>query len=372
MSKEKKILALYLPQYHKVKENDEWWGENYTEWSAVKSARPLYKGHIQPVEPLNDNYYNLSDETGKVWEWQAKLARKYNVYGFCIYHYWFDSEHQLLEKPMEILLSHKEIDINYCICWANETWTRTWYGKESEILMEQKYGNKEEWEKHFKYLLPFFLDKRYIKIDNKPMINIYRTYDINEFESMMRLWNLLAIENGFDGIYIVSGNTNGKIENREELVDAFYNFEPGFTLKHKLSFFETKRYESSVFIRTLYNKMFKKNILERKLDINIVYKNLFNTPLSQTKPVYLGIMPKWDNTPRRGNKGFIYYNASPDNFKKVLSLTLKNSESEFIYINAWNEWGEGAFLEPDKNDKYGYLNAIKEVILDSQQQIYIE
>ena len=201
-----KILALYLPQFHEIPENNRWWGKGYTEWVAVKNAKKYYTDHYQPVVPLQNNYYDLSDETGSVWKWQADLARKYKVYGFCIYHYWFSTGNQLLEKPMEVLLAHPEIDIRYCICWANETWKRTWYSNKKEILKLQEYGTEKDWEEHFKYLVRFFKDKRYIKVDNKPMINIYHSSEIKELSAMRKLWDELAIREGFSGVYIVAGN----------------------------------------------------------------------------------------------------------------------------------------------------------------------
>lgn len=189
-----KILALYLPQYHRIPENDNWWGEGFTEWINVKKGTPLFKGHYQPKIPLNNNYYDLSDGNGEVWRWQAELAREYGIYGFCIYHYWFEGK-MLLEKPMEILLRRKDIDVNYCICWANETWRRTWYGLRNEVLIEQTYGTEDDWKNHFKYLLPFFKDSRYIKIKNRPVIHIYRSSEIENLSLMRTLWDSMAIEN---------------------------------------------------------------------------------------------------------------------------------------------------------------------------------
>ena len=141
-----KILCMYLPQFHEVEENNRWWGAGYTEWTAVKRAKPIYRGHIQPKIPLNENYYDLSDVSARTWKWQSDLARQYGVHGFCVYHYWFKGK-QLLQKPLEILLNHPEIDIRYCICWANESWTRTWYGLEKEMLAEQTYGKEKGWKK---------------------------------------------------------------------------------------------------------------------------------------------------------------------------------------------------------------------------------
>lgn len=198
-----RILALYLPQFHSIPENDKWWGRGYTEWTAVKNAPPLFANHYQPRIPLDNNYYDLSDNSGKTWFWQAELARKFGIYGFCIYHYWFEGK-QLLERPMEILRDHKEIDINYCICWANETWSRNWYAQERTVLVEQRYGDESAWIKHFEYLNTFFRDKRYIKIDNKPVINIYHSQEITCFKEMLECWNRLAIQEGYAGVYIVS------------------------------------------------------------------------------------------------------------------------------------------------------------------------
>lgn len=360
-----KLLSLYLPQYHRIKENDKWWGEGYTEWSAVKSAKPYYKKHNQPRVPLNNNYYDLLNQGVETWEWQAKLAKQYGVYGFCIYHYWFLGK-QLLEKPMEILLNNPEIDINYCICWANESWTKTWYGLETEVLMKQEYGNIEDWKKHFNYLLPFFNDPRYIKIKNKPMINIYRTFDIDKLDEMINVWNCLAIDNGFDGVYIVSGNTHSKLETRHELIDAYYNFEPGFSLKHKLNYLQSLSYYSKTAILQSINRIFNTQLLERKLDIKNIYKVNWKIDNNINKPVFPGTLPMWDNTPRRKYKGFEYTNSSPklfaENLKMIKQNLPKDSEIDFVYVNAWNEWGEGAYLEPDEKYKYQYLEAIKSVL----------
>ena len=166
-----RVMALYLPQYHCFKENDEWWGKGYTEWTAVKRGKPLFKNHVQPRVPLNGNYYDLDKEGLDTLRWQAKLAKEHGIYGFSIYQYYFKG-HKLMQRPMEILIENPDIDINYCICWANETWTRTWYGLESEVLIEQEYGDEKDWGEHFDYCLRFFKDERYIKIDNKPHLQI--------------------------------------------------------------------------------------------------------------------------------------------------------------------------------------------------------
>lgn len=351
-----KVLAMYLPQYHSFKENDEWWGKGYTEWTAVKRGTPLYKNHVQPRVPLNENYYDLVKNGVNTWTWQASLAKKYGVYGFSIYQYWFKGS-QLMNRPMEILLEHPEIDINYCICWANETWTRTWYGLASQVLMEQTYGDESDWRKHFNYNLQFFKDERYIKVDNKPLFQIYKTHDIECLSEMLKCFNEWAKEEGFDGIYVVSGKTGAELETRDELIDAYYYFEPGYTLNHGFSSKDRFIYNITVFTNTVINKLRKNKKLERYINSKTILDGIVNR--SYAKNEFPGIFPDWDNTPRRSYKGLVYKGTNPDSFKKYMKKLI-DKNPEFIYINAWNEWGEGAYLEPDTYREYAYLEAIKE------------
>ena len=358
-----KILAIYLPQYHEVKENNKWWGKGYTEWTAVKKAKPLFKGHVQPKMPLNNNYYDLSDESAKTWKWQAELANKYGIYGFCIYHYWFKGR-QILEKPMEILLKHKEININYSIIWANEDWTRTWYGNSKEILLKQEYGSEQDWEKHFLYLLKYFRDERYIKIDGKPVVNIYRSHHIKDLGKIRSCWNKLAKNNGFSGVYIVAANNHGPIEKRAEFVDAYYNFEPGYTLKHRLSKLKTFKYIISVASRRLYNRLVKgSKVVEHMIDAKWIYDRNYKSNGNIGNRVFVGSFTNWDNTPRVSYRGIIYKNTTPDNFYHNLKEIQRNINSDdFVYINSWNEWGEGCYLEPDSIHRFDYLEMIRKII----------
>lgn len=356
-----KVICMYLPQYHEFKENSEWWGEGYTEWVAVKRAQPLFKGHIQPKVPIDGHYYDLVKEGVETLMHQAELANQYGVYGFSFYQYWFCGR-QLMEQPMELLLAHPEIPLRYQICWANESWTRTWYGLQSEVLMEQTYGGEKEWEQHFQYLLRFFQDERYIKIDNKPVFQIYRTMDIECLPQMLAYFHKRAAEEGFDGIYVVSGNTAGQLETRRNLIDGYYNFEPGFTLKHHLSSIKKMQYNVSVFVRTMYNKISKKKVLERIIPAKWILDSIERRSYDENE--YPGLIVDWDNTPRRSYKGLLYKGTNPARFEQVLRTLkdkLKDREQDFIYINAWNEWGEGAHVEPDQETGYGYLEAIRAV-----------
>lgn len=359
-----KILAMYLPQFHRIKENDEWWGNGYTEWNAVKNAKKYYSDHLQPKKPLNGFYYDLSDEDAKAWKWQANLANKYGVYGFCIYHYWFKTGEQLLERPMEILLRHPEININYCICWANETWKRTWYGVESEILKEQSYGDIEEWENHFYYMLQFFKDKRYIKVNNKPMICIYRSAYIQSLEKMRLVWDELAIKNGFDGVFIVSGNTGQKLDVRSSIIDAYYNYEPVYTYSHNMQFMKKSIIVVKRELKKIINRFKKDKCVQTIIESKNIYER--NTIFASKTKTYLGTFVGYDDTPRRQYKGTVYVGNVEDFYENLCSiarrLTKLGAYDDFVFVTAWNEWGEGAYLEPDETNGYAYLEALKRAV----------
>ncbi len=361
-----KVICMYLPQYHTFPENDAWWGEGYTEWTAVKRGKPLFCGHIQPREPLSDRYYDLVKDGVETWKWQAELAKQYGVYGFCIYQYWFQGR-QLMEKPMEILLQHPEIDLHYSICWANESWTRTWYGIEEEILMKQEYGEEADWRRHFEYLLPFFKDPRYIQIDGKPVLQIYRTFDIECLPKMLSCFRKWAVEEGFAGLYVVSGRTAGEQETRTETVDGYYYFEPGYTLKHDFGAWHQICYHGSVFVKSRLNKIKKKKILERAIPARWILDKIAERDYSEEN-AFPGLIPDWDNTPRRSYKGLVYTGTSPEQFERALGRIAEKIDRKklnYVYINAWNEWGEGAMLEPDKVKQHKYLEAIRRVVMQS-------
>ena len=295
------------------------------------------------------------------WKWQAKLAETYGIYGFSVYQYWFTGK-QLMEKPLEILLRHPEIPLRYNICWANETWTRTWYQLENEILMKQEYGGEEEWEMHFSYLLPFFKDERYIKIDGKPVFQIYRTKDIERLAEMTAYFRKRAREEGFSGIFFVSGNTAGALEDRGGLMDGYYDFEPGYTLKHDFSSWQRTWYNGTVFLKTLLNKCRRKKILERSIPSDWILNAVERRRYGEKE--FPGLIADWDNTPRRDYKGLVYRGTNPKRFGEVLrtlARKVEGREADFVYINAWNEWGEGAVLEPDEVKKYAYLEEVRRV-----------
>jgi lipopolysaccharide biosynthesis protein len=345
-----KLIAFYLPQFHEIPENNKWWGKGFTDWTNVKKSTPLFQGHNQPREPLNDNYYDLLDI--EVMEWQSKVAQEHGIYGFCYYHYWFDGK-LLLEKPLENMLNNKNVTIPFCFSWANEPWARTWDGKDKDVLMPQRYGNEKEWEDHFEYLLQFFEDERYIKENNKPLMVIYKTLHIPHVEKMCEYWNKLAIEKGFDGIYFVETLGGVQKEPCLEISKAALEFEPNLTMaSHSNYLLKVYRHIKKFFYSGIqifdydhiWNKIFTRD------------KNRFD------KKLYLGAFVDWDNTPRKGYRGVVFKNVTPTKFATYLKKQMKRSESDdYIFINAWNEWAEGAYLEPDKRNGFDYLEKIKDL-----------
>lgn len=363
-----KILAYHLPAYHRIPENDKWHGEGFTEWVTTKKGIAFSKDQYQPRVPLDANYYNLSNIDDLAWECQ--LAKKYGVDGFCFYHYWFDGK-LIFEKPTEMLLDRKDINIDFCFAWANEEWRNTWTEKldEPELLLAQNYESDKDWDDHFKYLLRFFKDERYIKIDNKPVLMIYRIEKIPNYEQRFLKWIDLAKEEGLDGLYIIQMiNNDFSRDIKSPIIDSKVDFEPvkTFASREKYAFSKWR------FREALYNKLVRRTFLFNHIFNSVDYagfcKSLLRKKYTCNANYYYSAVVDWDNTARKGKRGWFMKKSSPLIFKryiqKIYSLTCKENK-EFIFIFAWNEWGEGAYLEPDTRNKYGYLEAVKKVVEDN-------
>lgn len=354
-----KTIAIYLPQYHKVKENDEWWGENYTEWTAVKAANRLYEEHEQPRVPLHKNYYDLLNK--ETMEWQADLAKRYSVYGFCFFHYYFKDGRKILEKPAENLLKWKEISMNFCFSWANASWVRTWskvsggsmaskfekYHEGETVLLEQQYGSRKEWKDHFEYLLKFFKDKRYIKINGRPIFLFHEPEIINCLGEMVAYWRELAKENGFPDIYLIGVITN--IYQEYPMLDAVYAHEPRFLFRDYIQYSdESKRDICGRY--NLYKEACRWSYMRR---------------YSQRQKLYFSAFAGFDSTPRHDIRGAIVDKVTPDAFENSFRMICQRSLSqnnEFVFINAWNEWGECNYLEPDTKNGFSFLEAVRKVM----------
>lgn len=358
-----KLLAFYLPQFHEIPENNQWWGQGFTEWVNVKKSRPIFWGQNQPRVPLKDNYYDLS--YSNVMEEQMRLAKKYGIYGFCFYHYWFDGK-KMLEKPVELLLNNNKAKLNFCLSWANEPWTKAWHGNggEKKVLIRQKYGGPDQWTQHFNYLLQFFQDKRYIKINNKPMFLIYRINEMDRYNEMLKLWDKLALENGFDGMHIVSMTAWKERQPKSKFISAKTDFVPGKWLRNQ-SYSYIKSLKHTIFEK--YDRInFWNRLMCNRFDYDKVNKEFLKQ--NHNRHEYRCAFVDFDDTARRGKRATIFFGSTPKKFEKYLSESINKSiaeNNEFLFINAWNEWGEGAYLEPDKKYRYGYLNAVKRAIYKS-------
>ncbi|WP_312767471.1 glycoside hydrolase family 99-like domain-containing protein [Epilithonimonas sp.] len=366
--KEIKYLAIYLPQYHPIPENDEWWGKGFTEWTNVTKAKPLFKGHYQPILPADLGFYDL--RVPEVQEEQAKLAKTYGIDGFIYYQYWFGNKKMLLEKPAEKMLANKKVNIPFCFCWANETWKGIWHGlTESSVLIEQTYPGHDDYMDYFNYLLPFFLDDRYIKIDNKPVFCLYKIKDIPDLDSFLDLFNKLAQENGFDGIYFISvGYTERRIVKDDNRIcgaiaaEAFnkirYNYDPFFSNRF------LRHYEFRIKRKMGYTN----EVIHRKKPLIIDYKRIIDEldiNITNNKVIPC-VMPNWDNSARSGQKSLIFHNSNPELWEKHLDNVVKelkkHSENPpFVVIKSWNEWAEGNYLEPDRKYGHKWLEAVKKV-----------
>jgi hypothetical protein len=350
-----KTIAMYLPQFHEIPENNLWWGEGFTEWTTVRQGKALYSGHQQPKIPLDHNYYDLMDKG--TMENQAVIAKQHGIYGFCFYHYWFDQGRKILEKPAENLLAWSDIEMPFCFCWANQTWARTWsniknanawsdlYEKKAEketesVLLCQKYGRENLWKTHFEYLLPFFRDKRYIRIDGKPLMVIYKSDDIYSLSEMIDYWNSLARLNGFDGIYIIGENCT-----RCKRVDGVMLHQP-----------------MSAFLELVPDH---RGIDKVKIyDYESVWKKILASSKNPLKKTYFMGFVGFDDSPRRGRKGTVVESVTATTFGRYFGKLMEKSEqcgSEVIFVNAWNEWGEGMYLEPDEKNGFDFLEVHRQL-----------
>ncbi len=353
------IIAFYLPQYHPTPHNNEWWGEGFTEWTNVAKAKPLFWGHYQPKIPADLGFYDL--RMPEVKEQQAKLAREAGVTGFCYYHYWFGNGHQELELPFNQVVESGKPDFPFCLCWANETWSRKFWNKEGNVaekedLAVQQYLGEKDNLLHFQTLLKAFNDKRYIRIDGKLLFMIYRPLNFEGIECFIKQWNKLAEENGLGGFYFIGYTLDVEKEHNEIInkgFDAVCSCHLGYGKQTKLMYIWRK------LISVIFNtprKFSYKRMISQLITENEAKNDVFPT-----------IIPNWDHTPRSKNHGYLYSNATPELFEKHCEDALnvianKPSNRKVLFIKSWNEWGEGNYMEPDLKYGHGYIEALKAAI----------
>ncbi|WP_319077462.1 glycosyltransferase WbsX family protein [Enterobacter cloacae] len=350
MKKQTKIkenIAYYLPQFHCIPENDEWWGKNFTEWVQVKAAKKYFKDH-EILQPENGNYYDLSDVS--VIEKQYQLAREHSVTGFCFWHYWFGKGDKLLEKPAESVLESK-IQVRFCFGWANHSW---WNKKINKLLKEQTYPGKEDQIEHIKYLLPFFKDDRYIKIDEKPVFLIFKVYEIPNAKKWISDFREIAKSFGIKDLHII-GEFSKESDIAEYGLDAVVNSRGMF--------------KNRTFLEKVRDKLIQKKIIPEKWfsPRKYSYAKLskgFNSGVTSDNVLPV-IIPRWDSTIRHGKNGWLLQGANPENFKKHIQdvksiLEKRKPEKRIVILKSWNEWAEGNFIEPDNYYGKTYLEIIKQ------------
>lgn len=344
--KKARVIAFYLPQYFPIPENDEWHGKGFTEWTNVTKAKPLFKGHYQPILPSELGFYDLRvPESRKA---QADLAEEYGVEAFCYWHYWFGEGKRILERPFNEVLESGEPNFPFCLAWANASWTGIWYGMQDNMLLEQKYLGESDDEKHFYSVLEAFKDKRYLRVNNKPLFFIYDPTAHPYMQKFMDLWQRLAIMEGLDGIFFVGATRS------DESLDGFDG------TAHIDPFESPKQSKINKIISLIKHRLF--GYPRRIIEYDDVIEFLRNKQLKENEfPV---ITPNWDNTARSGTRGSVIINSSPEKFDLMVKNTLekiqdRSASERIIFVEAWNEWAEGNYLEPDIKYGRSFLEVIK-------------
>lgn len=349
-----KPIAFYLPQFHQIPENNEWHGTGFTEWNNVTSAMPQFVGHHQPQLPVDVGFYDLAHPD--VMYRQVELAKHYGIHGFCFHYYWFSGSKRLLEKPLFNWLENKDLDFPFCICWANENWSKLWDGGNRQVLMKQG-SHVEDAEPFLEDILPFLEDSRYIRVEDKPLLVIYRPNlfkkdDFIQFASRLRA---AAKAQGLEGLYISMVYGDYFEDNPLDWgVDAAVEFPPQRIVTHR----------KYVLDGNPVNPEFKGYVytLDQAIDSGALVAT------NPDFPLFRGIFPAWDNTARKAYSNASVYLQSPEVYQKWLTQLIKwtqehhTPDKQFIFINAWNEWAEGAHLEPDSRYGYAYLQATREAL----------
>ena len=366
-----KAIAFHLPQFHPIPENNEWWGEGFTEWTNVVKAKPQFEGHYQPHLPADLGFYDL--RVAETREAQAKLAREYGIHGFCYYHYWFNGR-RLLERPVNEILKSGRPDFPFCLCWANENWTRRWDGLESEVLLQQVYSAADD-EAHIRHLIPAFTDPRYIKIDGKPLFIVYRANSLPDPLQTTDIWRREAERAGLPGLYLVRAETLPILtgDPRPLGFDSALEFQPRWQLLAGVRIFRRKG-------KWWHRKRLgtREPIFDRAQVCE--YDAFAQAAMSMPTPSYpmiRGVCVGWDNTARRKIGSIILKDSTPEVYAHWLSSVIRancslnanhSPESQFVFINAWNEWAEGNHLEPCQKWQRAYLEATRDVLKNADEE----
>jgi lipopolysaccharide biosynthesis protein len=335
-----RLIAFYLTQFHPIPENDGWWGKGFTEWTNVTKTFPLFDGHYQPHLPTDFGFYDLRvRETRRD---QINVAKQFGIDGFCYHYYWFSGK-RILNKPLDDMLLDTESKMPFCLCWANENWTRRWDAAEHEILIAQRYLPEDDVD-FIKSLIPFFSDSRYIRVDGKPFLIVYRPQHLPNARKTLDVWRDYCRRFGIGDLHLCAALTHGNEDYMQYGFDSGVEFPP-----HNLK-------QTNINSQLSFCKAFFGNVMQFS-SVATYYLNRFYGE----QRVFKTIFPSWDNTARTGNRAVVILNGTPDNYECWLASTLDlrkySNSDELIFINAWNEWAEGCHLEPDRKYGRGFLEA---------------
>jgi lipopolysaccharide biosynthesis protein len=348
-----RAIAFYLPQFHPIPENDQWWGMGFTEWTNVARARPVFRGHRQPRLPADLGFYDLRLPESRAA--QAELAAAHGLQGFCYYHYWFNGR-RLLERPFDEVLASGEPNFPFCLCWANESWTRRWLGEDREILLAQTYSDQDD-ARHAEWLAAAFSDPRYLRTDGRPIFLVYRPADLPSAKRTTEVIRKTCTRRSVQEPYLIGVDAHrpGK-DFREEGFDATLVFEP--QLGALQGAFDDG-FSGERLIRNLYVGVRHGRV--KAYDYQVA-RAVMNERVRDF-PTIPSVFVRWDNTPRRGADGIVMVNSSPGAFGQELEATINGLEdSDLLFINAWNEWAEGNYLEPDREYGTAYLEEMRRVL----------
>jgi len=339
-----RLIAFYLPQFHPIPENDLWWGRGFTEWTNVVRAKPQFPGHYQPHLPGELGFYDL--RLLEVQERQVYLAKLYGIYGFAFYFYWFAGK-RLLERPLQQYIEHAQLDLPFCLCWANENWTRRWDGRERELLITQQYGPGDD-ESFIAYIAKYLRDRRYIKINGRPLLIVYRPDLLPNARRTAQRWRAWCRDNGIGELYLAYTQSFEARNPSSYGFDAAIEFPPNNTSAPIIN--EHIDSLNPAFRGTVYD-----------WTVFVTQSRRYRSP---GYTLFRGVNPSWDNEARRRGGGAIYLGSSPSRYREWLANAIHDTierfdttEERIIFINAWNEWAEGAHLEPDQKYGYAYLQA---------------
>ncbi len=329
------VLALYLPQFHPIPENDRWWGTGFTEWTNVARARPLFRGHVQPQLPAELGFYDL--RVSEAREAQADLARRYGVTGFCYWHYWFAGT-RLLHRPFDDVLASGTPDFPFCVAWANQSWSGVWHGAPERLLIEQTYPGPEDDMEHFSSLRPAFEDPRYVTIGGRPLMLVYQPDGLPEPARFVERWQKMAYDAGLGGLYLVASLGEFDYESHvEDGFDAAVYFQ--FPMERDRAARVRKRVQEWGL---------------RPGPLRYPHAEVFPEPPRRLRGrMFPAVYPNWDNTPRLGRNGLVVTGSTPERFgahvRRAVELATANPAGEqVLMIKSWNEWAEGNYLEPDQ------------------------